>query len=171
MLRCPPSASMSACSIAIGAPFAPLNVCDTYHMLDVTCTKGKWDPLHEQISSKKTLTEAKTLPPATITHSAHTSDTSVTRENTMGITTSRHKCRGRTARPSPYTFIQRISRASACGASRGADWRRPHRGAPPCSFRRPRSCPRTSTTCRGVPRSLPTRGCGWRRGPGTNGRG
>ena len=77
--------------------------------------------------------------------------------------------RGKATQPSPAA-ARRVSRASACGASRGADWRRPHRGAPPCSFRRPRSCPRTSTTCRDAPRSPPTRGCGWRRDPGTNGR-
>jgi len=28
-------------------------------MLDVTCAKGKWDPLHEQISNEKALTEAR----------------------------------------------------------------------------------------------------------------
>ena len=77
--------------------------------------------------------------------------------------------RGKAIQPSPAPATS-VSRASACGASRGADWRRPHRGAPPCSFRRPRSCPRTSTTCRDAPRSPPTRGCGWRRDPGTNGR-
>ena len=33
-------------------------------MLDVTWIKGKWDPLHEQISSKKTLTEVKNSAPS-----------------------------------------------------------------------------------------------------------
>ena len=77
--------------------------------------------------------------------------------------------RGKAIQPAPAPTTS-VSRASACDASRGADWRRPHRGAPPCSFRRPRSCPRTSTTCRDAPRFPPTRGCGWRRDPGTNGR-
>ena len=64
-----------------------------------------------------------------------------------------------------------LSRASACGTSPGAGGRRPRRAARPCSPRRRRSCPRTSTRPRGSSRCPRRRGCAWPPGRGTTGRG
>ena len=72
--------------------------------------------------------------------------------------------------PLVAAFLLATSRASACGGYDAAGLR-PRPGAR-CGWPdRPRSCPRTNTSCPDSRRCPPTPECAWRRGPGTCGRG
>ena len=67
-------------------------------------------------------------------------------------------------------FLLVTSRASACGGYDAAGLR-PRPGAR-CGWPdRPRSCPRTNTSCPDSRRCPPTPECAWQRGPGTYDRG
>lgn len=72
--------------------------------------------------------------------------------------------------PLVAAFLLATSRASAYGEYDAAG-PRPRPGAR-CGWPdRPRSCPRTNTSCPDSRRCPPTPECAWRRGPGTCGRG